>query len=241
MRPSGAAPTGSPPPPPTSRTSTCCSSTCRRTSASPEGRSTSAAAAVAGRCDDSRRIAEFVYRNLVAHACHDDDGHPLRFPDLLPVVLGRPGGEAAGAVPRDHDGGDRSRRGAAEPRGGELAVRWQLSLAARAGAALLRGAGEGREVPPLPVAAALPPGQRRSRPGRRHSRGAPVPLLRARRAVVGGGQGRQPADRELLRPAARGADAARRAAARGRRTPPSCRRCSGPTRSSSPARPRAIA
>ena len=201
------------------------------------------AAAGTGAIDDSRRIAEFIYRNLgVAHRRHDDDGHPLRVPDLLPVLLARPGRPAAHRRYREITREQIERgRGAAEPGRGQVAVRRQLPLAAQAGAALLRGARARRQVQALPVAAALPARQRRPRARRRRPRGAPVPRVRPRRAVVGRGQGRQPAHRELLGAAARGADRATTGSRSRSATRSSSRRCSPPTRWSSRARRRATA
>ena len=84
-----------------------------------------------GALDDSRRTAEFVYRNIErAHEHHDDDGHPLRVPDLLPVVLGRPGRQPLAPFREiTTDDIDRRRR-AAEPCCGRLALQRKLCVAA---------------------------------------------------------------------------------------------------------------
>ena len=65
----------------------------------------------------------------------------------------------------------------------------------------------------------MQPRLRRPRARRHHPRGAPVPRVRAHRAVERRGQGRQPADRELLGAAPRGAVALRRRRARAAQHP----------------------
>ena len=141
------------------------------------------------------------------HRHHHHHGHALRVPDFFASFWVTGDDQPVAAHREITTAPDRRGRGAAQPRGGEVALRRQLPLAPRAGALLLRGAGEGGQVPALPLAAPLHARQRRARARRRRARGPHVPLLRPRRAVVGRGQGRQPAHRELLGDAARGAGA----------------------------------
>ena len=203
---------------------------------------------VAGRCgtgaiDDSRRIAEFIYRNLgaITDITTTLDTH-LAYQIFFPSFW-LDQADAAARPRTARSPPSRSPRGEVRPNpgDGEVAVRRQLHVAVQAGAVLLRGARARRQVPALPVAAALPARLRRPRARRRDPRGAPVPRVRARRAVARRGQGRQPADRELLGAAPRGAVALRRRRARPAQhavPPDAARRRRG---RASPARPRATA
>ena len=133
--PRGARSTRSSRPPPTRRASTCCSSTCRRTSASPRARSTSPAAAARGAIDDSRRIAEFIYRNLgaITDITTTLDTH-LAYQIFFPSFWLDKADQPLTAVPRRSRADQiAARRGAPEPGDGEVAVRRQLHVAVQAG------------------------------------------------------------------------------------------------------------
>jgi hypothetical protein len=152
------------------------------------------------------RIAEFVYRNLAAitDVTTTMDTH-FAFQIFSPSFwLDRDGAPLTA-----HRTVTSEQIGKGDVRPNPAIAKWlcggNYGVADQAGAPLLRGARARRQVPAVPVAAALPARLRRSRAGRRGPRGAPVPRVRARRAVVGRGQGRQPAHRELLGPAPRGA------------------------------------
>ena len=141
------APTASPRPPPTSRTSTCCSSTCRRTSASREGSLYVGGRSGRGAIDDSRRIAEFVYRNLnaltnITTTMDTHFAYQIFFPSFWVDQDDQPLTPYREITTDDIDRGEVR----PNPAVAQLALQRQLPVAAQAGALLLRGAREGRQV-----------------------------------------------------------------------------------------------
>ena len=166
------------------------------------------------------------------HRHHDDDGHPLRVPDLLPELLARQARRSRSTrVPR-RSPPTRSPRGEVRPN--PAMAKWlcggNYTWLCKQVAVLLRGArAAGKYQLYLWPPHCLLGSDGHALAGVVHEARLFHAFARAR-AVVRRGQGRQPADRELLGAAARGAVALRRRAARAAQHAVPHRRCSPPTR-----------
>ena len=202
-RRAGARSTGSPAPRTTASASRSWSSTSRTRSARRASSSSSPAAPGTGALDDSRRLCEFVYRNLgsitqVFPTLDTHDALQIFHPALIADAEGR----HPRAVHARHRGG-RRRGTLADRRRRRRRARARRGLRAGASALLHAGARAGRQVQPHDLA--VPRAARRDR-------------LRARLGRRGGGL--LPHDRA----ASRRPSSSRRATTRS----PSTTRCSGP-------------
>ena len=151
-----------------------------------------------GALDDSRRLCEFVYRNLAsADADRADARHTPGAPDLPPDHAHRRGGSSSRAV-HDGDGRGRGGRTLADQPSRRRGPRARRRLRRGAPALLHADAGGGWQVQPHRLA--LP---RHARRGRLRARlggrgGALLPLDRPLGAARLPAEGRQPAHGALL-------------------------------------------
>ena len=181
-----------------------------------------------GALDDSRRLCEFVYRNLgsLTQIVPTLDTHQA-LQIFHRILLVDEDGNHPGAV-HAGDGGGRCERPLADQRAGRGRPRARPRLRGRAPALLHADARGGRQVQPHDLAVPRDAGRDRlrARVGRRG--GALLPLDRPLRAARLPAQGRQPAHRALLdaRPGGRGRPRGRAA----RQAQPAARRAPAPVR-----------